>query len=187
MVTVCVRAHLREVWAAAKGIQPNRTAFPGPSAAQLADESLLSDPEEASLRKEWRMPFPAMGQNNDPQAIRRSCPSRDYVACFTKELRERYPFTQYHKRHPPPSCYTGAARARAVPALPQLYREVLCVLARDALIMGGGEDRADAPELQLPLHQIYSERSGNRCRRSHPLDDWFGPGSTRHATGPSRK
>ena len=60
------------------------------------------------------MPFPAMGQNNDPQAIRRSCPSRDYVACFTKELRERYPFTQYHKRHPPPSCYTGAARARAV-------------------------------------------------------------------------
>ena len=60
------------------------------------------------------MPFPAMGQNNDPQVIRRSCPNRDYVACFTKELRERYPFTQYHKRHPPPSCYTGAARARAV-------------------------------------------------------------------------
>ena len=112
-----VRAHLREVWAAAKGIQPNRTAFPEPSAARLADASLLSDPDEASLRKEWRMPFPAMGQNNDPQAIRRSCPSRDYVACFTKELRERYPFTQYHKRHPPPSCYTGAARARAVPDL----------------------------------------------------------------------
>ena len=117
-----VRAHLREVWAAATGIQSNRSAFAEPSAAWLPGESLLSDPEEASLRKQWRMPFPAMGQNNDPQAILRSCPSRDYSACFTKELRERYPFTQYHKRHPPPSCYTagvvtlqaGAARARSV-------------------------------------------------------------------------
>ena len=42
----------------------------------------------------------------------------------------------------------GGSVSDAVPALPQLYREVLCVLARDALIMGGGEDRADAPELQ---------------------------------------
>ena len=109
------------------GLQHSKVISLEPSANVAAGP--MSHPAEASphrngnaraARALW-MPFPEMGQNNDPREIFRSCPSRDYNACFSQELRERYPFTQFNKRHPPLSCYTvgstlqaRAARARSL-------------------------------------------------------------------------
>ena len=65
-----------------------------------------------SRRPAISYPIPSIGSNSDVAAVIASCPSREYHRCFAEQIRNRYPVTQFKKRHRPFRCYGSEAATK---------------------------------------------------------------------------
>lgn len=102
-------------------------------------------------------PMPPMGTNNLPSKVIATCPSRRYQACFSQELRRRYPVAIFRKkRHRPFRCFDPGAEATASECNEITHDEVLVqdITARHNVPLN---------ECRTPLPPVPASNQRLRC------------------------